>query len=443
MEDTEAIIAFVEQLISTQTRKSLSFIQKVILQDSLSEEKRTYSQIAKNNNYSEDYLKKVVAPSLWKLLSEVLGEKVNKSNCRALLKQRLESTDFLTIETPTETVNTISLENPEGQVPLISPWYVERPPLEVNCYQAIMEPSALIRIKAPRKMGKTSLMTRILAYGEKQNYHTVRLSLHRAETNIFTSVEKFMRWLCANVTRQVGLESKLDKYWDEDMGALVSSSIYFQGYILKEIEEPIILALDEINQLFDYPTIVQDFMALLRSWHEETKDIGLWRKLRLIIVHSTDVYISLPTNQSPFNVGFAIDLPPFNKSQVEDLANRHGLKLTSLELEQVIELIGGFPYLVRLAFYHCVENGIPLQNLLRDAVTNTSIFYKHLNYLMWKLEQNHELKEAFRQVLVGESRLDTEIFFKLYSLGLISLSANGVRVSCGLYEDYFSKLLIV
>lgn len=43
------------------------------------------------------------------------------------------------------------LEEPEGQVPLNSLWYIERPPIENNCYEALMKPSALIRIKAPRQ----------------------------------------------------------------------------------------------------------------------------------------------------------------------------------------------------------------------------------------------------------------------------------------------------
>lgn len=56
----------------------------------------------------------------------------------------------------------MKLENPEGQVPLSSPFYVERPPIETTCYGAIAQPNALIRIKAPRQVGKSSLMSRIL-----------------------------------------------------------------------------------------------------------------------------------------------------------------------------------------------------------------------------------------------------------------------------------------
>ncbi len=54
------------------------------------------------------------------------------------------------------------LEEPEGQVPLDSKFYVKRPGVESECYKTILKPNALICIKAPQQMGKTSLMTRIL-----------------------------------------------------------------------------------------------------------------------------------------------------------------------------------------------------------------------------------------------------------------------------------------
>jgi hypothetical protein len=50
------------------------------------------------------------------------------------------------------------------------------------------------------------------------------------------------------LTQQWSLASRLNDYWDEDMGALMNSTIYFQGYILKEISHPIVLALDGIDQ---------------------------------------------------------------------------------------------------------------------------------------------------------------------------------------------------
>ena len=72
-----------------------------------------------------------------------------------------------------------SLEYPDGAVPLDSPFYLERNEVESLCYQTLKKPAALIRIKAPKLMGKTSLARRIIAEGIKQNYQGMYLDLGR------------------------------------------------------------------------------------------------------------------------------------------------------------------------------------------------------------------------------------------------------------------------
>jgi hypothetical protein len=340
MKNIEERVELAIQLVATETGFPLNFIQKVILRESLLEDKKTYAQIAEENNYSESYIKFTVAPKLWQLLSQAIGKKVNKTNLQALLEQHLvnhnnrQQTDTATAMSGVGlTAERYVLESPEGQVPLASGLYVERSTIEQTCYQEILQPRAFLRIFAPRKMGKTSLIARILDYGRSQNYHTVRLSLHCAGAQVFASSDRFLRWFCTNVTQQLGVESRLNDYWDEDMGALINSTIYFQGYILKEISNSIVLALDGIDQLFQYPELAGDFFVLLRSWYEETKDTSVWQKLRVVMAHPVEVYIPLPTHRSPFNVGLAIELPTFNQEQVQDLAQRHQLPLTTPELE--------------------------------------------------------------------------------------------------------------
>jgi hypothetical protein len=443
MKKIEKLVEFAILLVATETGVSLNYIQKVLLRESLLEHKKSYDQIAEENKYSESYIKFSVAPKLWQLLSQALGEKVNKTNFPALLEQHFVNQNN---PQPTETTTAMPtagltkehhvLESPEGQVPVASGLYIERSTIEQTCYQEILQPRAFIRIKAPRKMGKTSLIARILDYGRSHNYHTVRLRLHCAGTQVFASSDRFLRWFCTNVTKQLGLESRLNDYWDEDMGALINSTIYFQGYILKEIFNPIVLALDGIDQLFQYPELAGDFFVLLRSWYEETKDTSVWQKLRVVMAHSVEVYIPLPTNRSPFNVGLAIELPTFNQEQVQDLAQRHQLQLTKPELEQLMKLTGGFPYLIRLALYQSSRLNISIKTLLQDATTDRGIYQQPLQSLLWKLQQHPELFDAFGQILTAPIQLNREVGFKLKSLGLVHLVENQAIVSCELYREY-------
>jgi predicted AAA+ superfamily ATPase len=77
-------------------------------------------------------------------------------------------------------------------VAVASPFYIERPPIEERCYETITQPGALIRIKAPRQMGKTSLMARILHHAEQQGSRTVALSLQLANQRVFANSDKFL-----------------------------------------------------------------------------------------------------------------------------------------------------------------------------------------------------------------------------------------------------------
>lgn len=437
MSSVESMVKFAEELIVLNTGKHLSFIQKVILQETLARSSKTYAQIAQENNYAETYIKQWVAPQLWSQLSKALGEKINRTSCYAILEQRLSAPQTQDKLKSSNLSEATIWELPEGQVPLTSAFYIRREPLETICYQEILQPGALLRITGSRKIGKTSLLARILAQGQKQNYYVVRLNLHQAETEVFSSTKKFLLWISANVAQQLSLEPKLDDYWNEAIGALTSCTVYFRSYILPKVSYPIILAFDEIDQIFDYPALTRDFLGLLRSWYEVTKDAEIWKNLRLIIVHATDIYMPIKTSQSPFNVGLVVELSAFERSQVEDLVQRYGFQLTVSELEDLISLTGGFPHLVQLSLYHSKRYGLLLETILNHSTTDQSIFNKTLDYLALRLQQDSRLLAGLKRVLESPTNLETEVAFKLKSLGLIYLSMGKAHISCGLYQTYF------
>lgn len=239
-------------------QKRLSQIQQLVFCQSWLAQ--TYREIAENSGYDPDYVKEV-GSQLWHSLSEALGEKVTKKNVHSVLRHYQQSGKDKESLIP----NPDFLEFPSGPVPLSSLFYIERPPIEDRACAEISKPGSLIRIKAPKQMGKTSLMQRILAHARQTGLRTVLVSLQQADSHVFTSLDKFLRWLCANVSLQLNLKPRLNNYWDEDIGSKVSCTLYFQGYLLEEIDSPVVLALDEVNRIFEYPEISGDFLPLLRS----------------------------------------------------------------------------------------------------------------------------------------------------------------------------------
>ena len=100
-----------------------------------------------------------------------------------------------------------------------------------------------------------------------------------------------------------------------------------------------VLCLDEVDQVFEHPPIATDFFGMLRAWHEDARIKPIWKNLRLVIVHSKEVYIPLHINQLPFNVGVPIELPLLTQVQVVDLVQRHGLNWKVAEVERLMDIV--------------------------------------------------------------------------------------------------------
>lgn len=378
------------------------------------------------------------------LIEEILSL-LSPTSTTLLTSSFVPSSALPLYETPhTPPVPVAEPELPEGQVDLASGFYVERSPIEARCYEAIAKPGSLIRIKAPRQMGKTSLMSRILHYaGQQQDCMTVPLSFQIADAAIFSDLDKFLRWFCASVGRRLRLPNRLNEQWDEIFGSKDNCTAYFEEYLLPEISQPLALGLDEVDMVFNHPEIASDFFGLLRAWHEAAKSNALWKKLRLVVVHSTEVYIPMNINQSPFNVGLPIELPEFDEAQVQDLAQRHGLRWSPAQVQDLMAMVGGHPYLVRMALYEVARGDSSLADLLQTAPTESGLYCDHLRRHLWNLEQRPDMVAAVKRLVMSPQpvRLESVQAFQLNSMGLVHLQGNDVVFRCDLYRQYFGDRL--
>jgi len=378
---------------------------------------------------------------------------VDKQTLKILFRSfnlTLESSDFM-LPQPTAEELSEGIEGdhddgpdlPGGQVPLDSGFYVQRATTEAECYKVVLQPGGLIRIKAPRRMGKTSLMSRILFQSAQQGCQTVSLSFQLADKAIFQNLDPFLQWFCANVGLGLQLPQKLDEYWDDLFGSKISCKIYFEQYLLPSVGKPLVLALDDVDRLFDYPDLADEFFGLLRTWHEEAKNRDLWKQLRMIVAHSTEVYIPLNVNQSPFNVGLPVELRAFTLEQVQDLVQRHGFNWSPEQTQQLMSLVGGSPYLIQMALYHIWHQDVSLEDVLDPASISIGIYREHLQRQHWALQQNADLSNAFAKVVTASTPIPLELVqgFKLQSLGLVQMQGNLANATCDLYAQYFRDRL--
>src|ERR687885_124187 len=333
------------------------------------------------------------------------------------------------------------LEDPEEPVPLNSDFYVERSLMEADCYQQILGRGSMIRIKAPKLMGKTSLLNRIIERAKTNDYRLVCLDFRDAETEIFSNLNDFFHWFCLNISRELKLESNIDKNLQGGGGILMNCKNYFEDEDLGARDSPLVLALEEIDRIFCYKEISENFFSMLRSWFDKSRKREGWKNLRMVLLYSTNVYVKLPYNQSPFNVGFEVKLTEFSQQNILDLARRHQLSWGTDEVVALMGMVGGYPYLVRKALYDLKDSNLSLADILQNAATNVGIYGKHLQSHWANVQDYSELKAALKQVVSEDTAVNLEpvLEFKLLSTGLVKQNQHGITPSCRLYRDYFAE----
>ncbi len=89
MLETETLLELAEELLHTHTKGYFSDLQRIVLLTALQGSRKTYDEIAEECGYSAKYIKQDVAPKLWHTLSQILGEKLTKSNIRAVLEKQI------------------------------------------------------------------------------------------------------------------------------------------------------------------------------------------------------------------------------------------------------------------------------------------------------------------------------------------------------------------
>jgi transcriptional regulator with XRE-family HTH domain len=377
----------------------------------------------------------------WRELAEVPPQKL--STTAPPLKQ-------FPIPAPPKTTRTVvttsfALETPEGSVPLNSPFYIERLPQETYCRAEIAKPHALIRLKAPRQMGKTSMMMRLLDCAEIQGDRVVYLSLEQAPAQALSDADKLLQWFCASIA----IKAK-HKFQQEDyssltsmVGSTLATQEYFESHLLPDLATPLTIGLDSIDRIFDYPHLCNDFFSLLRSLHEAGKHTEILSKLRLVVSHAAEVYVPLDINRSPFNVGISIEIDEFRADQIELLATKHQLNWTNPEIDRLMELIGGHPFLVRLVMFEAASKSIDLTQAIATASSRGGIFDRyHLSRIESTLKSQPDLLAAINEVFRSPTgvSLSSNLKHRLEGLGVVKITDELVVPRCELYSQHFSSL---
>ncbi len=335
-------------------------------------------------------------------------------------------------------------EPPYGMMRLDSQFYIERE-ADRECWQEIQKPGAFtLYIQASRQMGKSSLIYRIIDRAKREDYREfVFIDFQLLPEQYLTDRENFFKEFCRLISAGLNIPPAIDLYWADPSADTVKCTDYLIKHIIPQLNKPLIIALDELERTLNSP-FRTDFFGMLRVWHSRRAFDSSFDKISLFLSSSTDSYLLISNyQQSPFNVARQINLHDFTPDEVSQLNQRHQFPFRAAQLETLLKLLGGHPYLTRLAFYLVVTGKIDLKTLLGRATEDEGPFGDHLRYYYRRILQKPELKQRLAEIYkIGTCQKD-QLFYQLREAGLIKQTGKKVVLRNHLYHRYFEERLNV
>ena len=343
------------------------------------------------------------------------------------------------VELPTPKVSSL-LAPPTGPVPFDSPYYIERKN-DAKCYRTLFEEKySLVTLQAPRQYGKTSLMLRLIKKAKEKGYNVVSFNFQEFDNSLLSNLEDLLEFIYEMILFELDIEVNINSRIINHLTPMPKATEYIQK-ILKNLDKPLVLAIDDADRLFKYREVSREFFGLMRAWYEKAKIDPLWENLKMIFAYSTEAYLVIKDqHQSPFNLT-NMRIEAFSKEELKEVLTRYDLSFDDKELEKLKSFVGGHPYLSRKIIHTIVSENQSFDEIIKNAHNENSIFSDHMRRYLWVLKENKKLLDSFHSILKGNSCNDDETCYVLEATGLIKDSINRPVFACELYQEFFYRKL--
>lgn len=320
-------------------------------------------------------------------------------------------------------------------------WYVSRPAEERAACDYLDTPGAPAVLWGPELFGKTTLLRYLLSRQPAADSAccTVALDLAVLDRSAKESLASLLYELAVRLVEAVdGAPDWVQSAWERPGDPKRKLSALLGRKVLPAQRGRLVLALDRVDAVWGMP-YQDDFFSLLRAWAEDAYSEP-WSKLRLLLsLSTTPAQLCASVSQSPFNLTPPIYLTDFSSEQAAELVRRYRLPWRDSELVALMTLIGGHPYLLRLAMYKSAT-GTQIGRLLDDATRTGGLFEPQLNrYRSWLRQHPQLLAAAQRLHKDPRCQLAMDEEHRLHSIGLVRQDDTGAyRLRCRLYERLLS-----
>lgn len=254
------------------------------------------------------------------------------------------------------------------RAPFDARWYVQRTAEEQRARYSLHYHQPVV-LYGPELHGKTWLLQAILQQAPQDGVRVAAINLNLFAKEAYQSIHSFLSMLALRLCKELNLttEEALFAFNNAERvgGPLHAMSDLLSGYILPQVSGPLILAIDNLDLIAGQP-YQEEFFGLLRAWADAT-DGSLGRLLLVLCISTAPALLAPNVHRSPFNLADVLVLSDLEPPQIMELARIHSLSPSESELHQLWELVGGHPYLTRVAFFGARERAQSLEQVLNEA----------------------------------------------------------------------------
>lgn len=296
-----------------------------------------------------------------------------------------------------------------GSLPLKAPSYVKRP-ADDQYYQALLNREFCYVLNA-RQTGKTSLKIQTMARLKKHNIRCVTIDLGLIGTRYLSSQQFYASFL-GLLAKGLKLSISVGKWWreNEHLSYRKRLNYFFETIIFKEIKEPLIIFVDEVDTILNFEFSCQDFFIFIFQCYEKRVIDPKYQRLNFSIL-GTGNFLELTNNiqDHPFILGQHIMLTNFTFKEAEPLLLGLNNIIANPEetLNNILIWTGGQPFLTQKV---CQLLGVYCQ---QKNEANKIIDSRWLNQFVHdKIIQNWEIQDDPEHLKTIQDRILNVKYFQ-------------------------------
>jgi WD40 repeat protein len=211
-----------------------------------------------------------------------------------------------------------------------------------------------------RQMGKSSLRVQVMKTLKQEDLKCASVDITGIGSNV--TPNEWYGGLISELLRGFGLTRKVDfKTWwrqQEVTSPIQRLKEFIEDVLLTEFSQNIVIFIDEIDSILRIP-FKDDFFAFIRACYNYRADQSAYKRLTFCLLGvATPSNLIQNKDRTPFNIGQAIELHPFQLHEVQPLVQGLVGKVDDPQgtVKEILAWSGGQPFLTQKLCQLVVEN---------------------------------------------------------------------------------------